>query len=264
MANSALSYEAGRSSYSSGEEGIYFGRRAPGLHLELPKIPARSCSGSSTMTQVEDNLRLPEKDFKTYDEFCSMLRDDYDLSDEPVQEIEVVDECASPVNPRKFSLIDHWRTGVNDTEVGPPKSPFLVADFASSPVAAINFASLQVTSLPPCNDKGYSRLRSGHSELVGTNEQDNDVADAIINQPTHFYDLYDAELERMVDETVDDASSSDDTVSAAVYVPSAPPKDTVAPRAKKLSSALRWLPKRLKYTFLSKSSTVQRGLQARH
>jgi len=141
MANSThVTYDAGRTSYSSGEEGIYFGRRTPGLRLELPMVTARSCSGSSSQLTKVDNVR-PQKDFKTYDEFCSMLREyvrvplmglavlnhqfqsDYELTDEPVQEIEVIDECASPVNPRKFSLIDNWRIGINDTEVGPPKSP---------------------------------------------------------------------------------------------------------------------------------------------
>ncbi|KAK7453450.1 hypothetical protein VKT23_011722 [Stygiomarasmius scandens] len=261
MANSThVTYDAGRTSYSSGEEGIYFGRRTPGLRLELPMMTVRSCSGSSSQLTKVDNVR-PQKDFKTYDEFCSMLRDDYELTDEPVQEIEVIDECASPVNPRKFSLIDNWRIGINGTEVGPPKSPFLVPDFTSSPVAAINFASLQITSLPPCNDQVYARLCSDHSDVASTNRQD-DVVNVIVTHPTHFHELYDAELERMIDETVDDASSSDNTVSVAVYVPPVHPKD-IPQRTTKLSSALRWLPKRLKYTFLSKSSTVQRGLQSR-
>ncbi|KAF5358644.1 hypothetical protein D9758_007703 [Tetrapyrgos nigripes] len=250
---------SGRSSFSSCEEGICFGRRAPGLHLELPKIAPlnlRSCSGSSSqLAKVDDRSDLPpKKDFNTYDEFCSMLRDDYELYDEPVQEIEVFDECATPVNPKTFSLIDHWRSGINGTEVGPPKSPFIVADFASSPVAAINFASLQVTSLPPCNSTSFTnpRLRSSHSEAAVTN--DSPTANVIVTQPTHFYDLYDAELERMIDETVDETASSDDTDAVStVYVPPVPSKNLIQRTTKnKISSAIRWLPKRLKYTLLSK------------
>jgi len=58
--------------------------------------------------------------------------------------------------------------------------------------------------------------------VASTNKQD-DVVNVIVTHPTHFHELYDAELERMIDETVDDASSSDNTVSVAVYVPPGKP-----------------------------------------
>ncbi|KAG7094292.1 hypothetical protein E1B28_007894 [Marasmius oreades] len=76
----------------------------------------------------------------------------------------------------------------------------------------------------------------------------------MVYKPTRFHDLYDVELEQLIDEASESQSSSgtseSDTIS--VYVPPVVTTST-RPQSKQktLKSAMRWLPKRIKYTFLS-------------
>lgn len=178
---------------------------------------------------------------QSYDEFRIMLeRNLYNST-----------ECKTPEQnddsraAKTFSYVQRWRRNVDFVvEVGPPRSPLITTDFPSSPVAVIHPSSLHISSQPPYDDKAVARLAMPSTPELST--------EAIVDRPTYFYDLYDVELDRMIDEasetrsSLSSATSEDDTIS--VYVP---PVTSKATPTKNLKSTFRWLPSRIKYRFLS-------------
>ena len=86
----------------------------------------------------------------------------------------------------------------------------IASDFPSSPVAVIHPSSLRM-SWKPSYDSVSRRAMSSSPEFSSR---------SVVDKPTQFHELYDAELEQLMDELSElqsSATSDSDTVS--VYVP---------------------------------------------
>lgn len=193
----------------------------------------------STITIRSQEYIAEGDEFYDYDQFRVMLGGVYGEQDDD-QEGQV------PRNVKTVSYVQRWRRNVDFVgDIGLPGSPLIATDFPSSPVAVIHPSSLRISSHPPYDNAAISRLAMASSPEL--------ASPTMIDKPTHFYDLYDAELERMIDEEASEfqessTTSSNETIS--VYVP---PVIALPPQKSKtgLKSAIRWLPTRIKYSFLS-------------
>ncbi|KAE9399488.1 hypothetical protein BT96DRAFT_882123 [Gymnopus androsaceus JB14] len=203
---------------------------------------------SSEMTRTS----LETEYATAYDEFCLMIR---------TAEDEVSND-AKVVAPRKLSYVHRWRQRITPLDIRPPSSPFGTSEFPTSPVAVITPDQLCVTSLPPYDHRTASLLaRSPTSDSEPT---------STVDEPTNFHDLYDAELEQMIDaHQMQSSSDSSSSISATVYLPQAGVHTTTPipkvewtweekPRRRTLSSAIRWLPARIKYSVLSTGSAINK------
>ncbi|KAF5352883.1 hypothetical protein D9757_012109 [Collybiopsis confluens] len=175
----------------------------------------------------------PEMITKSYqdalDEFCLMLTSD-------------AKDVHFPTT-RRFSHVHSWRKAIVPLEIAPPSSPFAVSNFPASPVAAINPEQLCVTSLPPYDTRTAALLSGTAPRAI--------AEPSPVEETMHFYDLYDAQLERMINE-LEASSDSSSAASATIYLPPvAPSVVTASPPSRKFSSTVRWLPVRIKYSLLS-------------
>jgi len=187
---------------------------------------------------------------KSYDEFCLMISSvEQGVSD---------DSKMATTKPRKLSYVHSWRQRITPLDIGPPTSPFGRSEFPTSPVAVITPDQLCITSLPPYDPRTAS--------LLARSPTSDSLEQTIVGEPTNFYDLYDAQLEQMIDDACEQSSSdSSSTISAGMYIPQAvpsiiPPR-VEKPRSRTVSSAIRWLPARIKYTILSTGSAVHRAFR---
>ncbi|KAF9077169.1 hypothetical protein BDP27DRAFT_1311933 [Rhodocollybia butyracea] len=154
---------------------------------------------------------------------------------------------------KRLSYVHNWRQKITPLELGPPSTPCGIFEFPTSPVAIISPDQLCVTSLPPYDTRTASELADSRSPDL-----------SIVEEPTCFYDLYDAELEQMIDD-MDACSTSTSTVSVTVHIPhgttptsfredsqagSTPGEKRREPTHRSLPSVIRWLPTRAKYSFL--------------
>ncbi|KAG7091729.1 hypothetical protein E1B28_008130 [Marasmius oreades] len=179
----------------------------------------------------------------TYDEFCSRLGGASNQQTEAHMAVERDDEDSSR-DMKTHSYVQRWRKNINfRVEIGPPVSPLIATEFPSSPVAVIHPSSLRMSWTP---NYDVARMAMTSSPEL--------ASPSMVDKPTRFYDLYDAELEQLIDEASESQSSSgtSDSDTISVYVPPAATTST-RPQSKQkaLKSAMRWLPKRIKYTFLS-------------
>ncbi|KAL0065046.1 hypothetical protein AAF712_008041 [Marasmius tenuissimus] len=161
-------------------------------------------------TDIEDEQAFSPVQEISYDEFCMSLS----RTHEPVQlkaRIPCEVEETSPHNGGTYSRVHDWRKNVDfRVEVGPPASPLITSEFPASPVAVIHPSSLRM-SWKPNYDSVSCRAMSSSPELGSA---------SLVDKPTQFQDLYDAELEQLMDELSElqsSATSDSDTIS--VYVP---------------------------------------------
>ncbi|KAJ3984713.1 hypothetical protein F5890DRAFT_1271424 [Lentinula detonsa] len=152
--------------------------------------------------------------------------------------------------PRRFSYVSNWRRNITPLKIGPPPSSPFGVSFPTSPVAVISPDQLRITSLPPYDPRMVSMLAGASAS--------ESFEQSIVNEPTHFNDLYDAELEQMIDE-IETSSASSSTLSVTVYIPPVEPSRTAdrSPR-KTFPSLIRWFPTRVKYSFLSNAAKIFR------
>ncbi|KAJ3983650.1 hypothetical protein F5890DRAFT_1521841 [Lentinula detonsa] len=203
---------------------------------------------------------IQKHEYDSYDDFCMVLRDRLGMTDWEA----IKGGCSNdPLKPKKFSYVSNWRNKVdtsNLTILVPPSPSFHSFDSPSSPVASIDPSRLCVTSIPPSESENYSPS-SGTGQLESIYER---YIYANGEVPIDLCEIYDTQFARMLDEASEAKSSSSVSispdVSPEVYVPS--PKVTslayTSPmktaRFRKLSSAIRWLPTRIKYTILSQAA----------
>jgi hypothetical protein len=204
--------------------------------------PKNSLSAEMADKSLEFQRAFVER--KSYDEFCLMIGSVQESND------------LVTTKPRKLSYVHTWRQRVTPLDIGPPSSPFGTSEFPTSPVAVIAPDQLCVTSLPPYDPRAASVLARSPAS-------DSPSEWSIVDGPTQFHDLYDAELEQMIDEAreMETSSASSSTISAGAYLP--PAIHTTRVKAEKrhrgtFSSAVRWLPARIKYSLLSTGSAVQK------
>ncbi|KAF9254544.1 hypothetical protein L218DRAFT_938487 [Marasmius fiardii PR-910] len=146
----------------------------------------------------------------SYDEFCTRLGGSYATPTETILDPEMNEED-SPNITRTYSYVQRWRKNVDfRVEVGPPVSPLIATEFPSSPVAVIHPSSLRM-SWTPNYDVALVAMASS-PELASP---------SMVDKPSRFYDIHDAELEELLDQLSESQSSSEtsesDTIS--VYVP---------------------------------------------
>ncbi|KAH7871039.1 uncharacterized protein C8R40DRAFT_609193 [Lentinula edodes] len=171
----------------------------------LKNGPPTSCdtTNSKTTSSSMDHCTIVEQ--QSYTEFCLKLG-----STMPKQEDARGNTLESP--RRRRSYVCNWRQNITPLKIGPPPSPLGISDFPTSPVAIVSAEQLRVTSLPPYDPRTASALAgSSTSEL---SEQ------SIVDEPTNFHDLYDAELEQIID-GIETSSASSSSLSATVYIPPA-------------------------------------------
>ncbi|KAL0571304.1 hypothetical protein V5O48_010654 [Marasmius crinis-equi] len=178
----------------------------------------------------------------SYDEFCMRMGGLYDLA-KPSEDKDN-DEGEFPRTLKTHSFVRNWRRNVDfRVEVGPPVSPLAATEFPSSPVAVIHPSALRMSWKP--NYDSVSRMAMCSSPEL--------ASPSTIDRPAHFYELYDVDLENLIDEISESQSSvTSDSDTISVYVPPvAAPPVPAPPKQKTFKAAIRWLPKRIKYTLLS-------------
>ncbi|KAF9070363.1 hypothetical protein BDP27DRAFT_1323911 [Rhodocollybia butyracea] len=184
--------------------------------------------------------------YGSYDEFCRSLRSRTEIlmHEEDLRE-----------KPKKFSYVSNWRRKVDpsDLTILVPPSPFYQSfGSPSSPVASIDPSRLCVTSIPP------SEYASSYSESPVESPLCEFEQDAIVEAPVDFHEIYDAELDRMLDEAseVESSSSVSPYPIPGMHVPhvASTPKSRKPTRFQNVSSTIRWLPMRIKYSILSQTT----------
>ncbi|KAE9407018.1 hypothetical protein BT96DRAFT_914910 [Gymnopus androsaceus JB14] len=159
-----------------------------------------------------------DPEYSSYDEFCMVLRGrtENDFEGDNGEH-----------KPKKFSYVTNWRRRLDQADLTilvPPSPLFHSFDSPSSPVASVDPSRLCVTSSPHCE------IEEPH---------------AIIEMPTFNPEIY-ADLDEASASEFESSSSLPDPLPE-VYIPK-------AARFKKVSSAIRWLPTRIKYSILSQTT----------
>lgn len=193
-----------------------------------------------------------DPEYSSYDEFCMVLRgrteNDFEGDNREHK-------------PKKFSYVTNWRRRLDQADLTilvPPSPLFHSFDSPSSPVASVDPSRLCVTSVPPSEYESYSTItihpttdeQSPHCEI--------EEPHAIIEMPTFNPEIY-ADLDEASASEFESSSSLPDPLPE-VYIPKAPyfTGSTQSPkkpaRFKKVSSAIRWLPTRIKYSILSQTT----------
>ncbi|KAJ3771839.1 hypothetical protein FB446DRAFT_738732 [Lentinula raphanica] len=199
---------------------------------------------SAKYTNTNMAHRTPLREHQPIPEFSEKLKRTMIPLDEP-------SELTVNSPPRRFSYVSNWRQNITPLRIdSPPSSPFGVSEFPTSPVAVVSPERLRVTSVPPYDPRTASKLAG-----VAASEY---TQPSIVNEPTHFHDLYDVELEQMIDE-LPTSSDSSSTVSATIYIPPVEPSRMASRshrRRKTITSLIRWFPTRVKYTLLSNMAKI--------
>ncbi|KAJ4480251.1 hypothetical protein J3R30DRAFT_2600829 [Lentinula aciculospora] len=162
---------------------------------------SRSLIYSGDATTTFDQCSISEQ--QSYAEFCLMLEssvskpEDKDTSKNPLK---------APQSQR-LSYVRNWRQNITPLEIASPPSPFGASQFPTSPVADVSPDQLRITSLPPYDPRAVIALMGSSTSTP--------FEQSTVNEPTGFYDLYDAELEQMIDE-MESSSASSSTLSATV------------------------------------------------
>ncbi|KAJ3854838.1 hypothetical protein EV368DRAFT_80240 [Lentinula lateritia] len=225
---------------------------------------------------------VQEHDYSSYDEFCMMLRIRAGVGFEETHRERSNEMTTTSHLPKKFSYVSNWRANVdassNLTIMVPPSPLFHSLDPPSSPVASIDPSRLYVTSIPPSSE---------YETSYHITKEDEGVPPAF-----HHQQLYDALYTPTLDDdssTIETSSSlsamaiGPDPASSKVHIPvpqrtstassvtdarthRTHPRRTVGStghnypkptRFRNVSSAIRWLPTRIKYSVLSQ--TAHRG-----
>ncbi|KAJ4488309.1 hypothetical protein J3R30DRAFT_3400838 [Lentinula aciculospora] len=206
---------------------------------------------------VEDQA-TQEHEYSSYDEFCIRLRNCTGIA-----ELNEADGCSqelpTTLKPKKFSYVSNWRTKVdasNLTIIIPPSPLFHSFDSPPSPAASIDPSRLCVTSIPPSEYENYSPLSTGHSKSLC------EVDPKLIGES--FQEFYDTHFARMLDEASEVESPSSFSISPEAQPVVLPEVYTLHPQVHKnlkkrplfrnVSSTIRWLPTRIKYSILSRTT----------
>jgi hypothetical protein len=200
----------------------------------------------------EDILGTHEEcEYGSYDEFCKSLRSRTGMV--------VRDDKGenSTEKPKKFSYVSNWRRKVDSADLTirvPPSPLYQSFESPSSPVASIDPSRLCVTSVPPSEYASCYSNSPIESPLYEIEQA------AIVEVPVDFHEIYDAELDRMLNEAseVESSSSVSPYPIPEMYVPhvsaASTPKSRKPARFQNVSSAIRWLPMRIKYSILSQTT----------
>ncbi|KAJ3766388.1 hypothetical protein FB446DRAFT_849708 [Lentinula raphanica] len=241
--------------YSSSSAVSSSNSKRQGMLYEYPRTP-----DDGAQDQVIDG-----HGYNSFDEFCMLLRDRVGTVDCEVLDAELTSEPTSSASRQKsFSYVSNWRSKVdsaNLTIVVPPSPLFHSFDSPSSPVASIDPSRLCVTSIPPSEYENYSP-----SSMTGRSEYDCEMEPDVIEDSvaSDFHGVYDPDFARMFS---DDASEVESLSSVSYHpgafrqaymsIPQAAspyPNINKSTRFQNVSSAIRWLPTRIKYSILSQAA----------
>ncbi|KAJ4501736.1 hypothetical protein C8R41DRAFT_913016 [Lentinula lateritia] len=233
---------------------------------------------------VDVNANNQEYDYSSYDEFCMMMRIRAGSDFEETNRERSNELTTTSHSPKKFSYVSNWREKVDTsshlTITVPPSPLFHTFDSPSSPVASIDPSRLYVTSVPPSSEYEHSSYYYSPSSSSGTGQseflhqrgteghltkEDEEVPPAFHHEIYHspYTPTLDDEVSTI--ETSSSLSMSPDPAFPKVYIhvpqvgPTGynPTKPTKSTRFRNVSSAIRWLPTRIKYSILSQ--TAHRG-----
>jgi hypothetical protein len=186
-----------------------------------------------------------DREYSSYDEFCMVLRGRAENGSEG----DTVGQFAHN-KPKKFSYVSNWRRRLpaDLTIVVPPSPLFDSFDGLSSPVASIDPSRLNVTSVSPSEHKNYSP-----STIASEQSPFYEIGPHAVTDHDVFYNA-----------DLDELSEVESTSSVSVPHPqlsiptrassstcSGTPKTRKHARFQNVSSAIRWLPTRIKYSILS-------------
>ncbi|KAJ3881499.1 hypothetical protein F5051DRAFT_106757 [Lentinula edodes] len=230
---------------------------------------------------------VQDYDYSSYDEFCMMMRIRAGVDFEETDR-ERSNGLTTSHLPKKFSYVSNWRekvdTSSNLTIMVPPSPLFHSFDSPSSPVASIDPSRLHVTSIPPSSDYEHSSYYYSPSSSSGTAQSEflhQRATEGHLTKadkdmlPAFHHELHDAPYTPTLDdevstiETSSSLSMSPDPAFPKVYMPvpqvgptgynhTKATKSTKSTRFQNVSSAIRWLPTRIKYSILSQ--TAHRGV----